>query len=57
MFMRKPKLASLVCALLSLVLLSTMHARAEGAEDNATDWYFGGGMSLYVVDVPDYAPA
>ena len=54
--MRKRKLVSLICAVLSLILLLAAHARADGAEDNATDWYFGGGMSLYVVDVPDYAP-
>ncbi|SKA71259.1 hypothetical protein SAMN02745704_00108 [Paucidesulfovibrio gracilis DSM 16080] len=56
MFMRKRKLAFFICAGLSLILLLAAHARADDGADNATDWYFGAGISLYVVDVPDYAP-
>ncbi|WP_419786035.1 hypothetical protein [Pseudodesulfovibrio sp.] len=56
MFIRKRKLAYLACAVCFLVLSLVVHAQADGGADNATDWYFGGGFSLYVVDVPDYAP-
>ena len=56
MFIRKRKLAFLICAVLSLFLLPAVQARADGAEDNAGSWYIDAGVSALAVDLPAYAP-